>query len=86
MQYRSFYLLIILLFALTSNTFSQSKKEVKKNKIKTCMVVDTEDGKTITDKKILFDKSGEISEETEYDKNGAVKSVNKYNYKQESGK
>ena len=76
---KNYYILIVLTL-LSVGTYAQSKKEVKKNGIKSCMIIDTENGKTTTDKKTLFEKNGEVSEETEYDKNGGIKVIHKYKY------
>jgi nucleoside permease NupC len=40
-------ILIVLLLICVSTMFSQSKKEIKKNKIKAMMVVDVENGQTL---------------------------------------
>jgi predicted membrane protein len=58
--------------------FAQNKKEVKKNKIKTVTVTETAAGKTLNDEKTVFDKNGEVIEETSYTKEGAIKNTHKY--------
>lgn len=60
-----------------NDSFSQSKKEVKDNKIKSTTedVTATENGKEITykDSYITYDKNGNITEQTEYNKDGTIK-------------
>lgn len=72
--------LIAVCFVLfgASFGFSQSKKEVKENKIKSTTenVTAVENGKETAYKEsyIAFDKNGNITEQTEYNKDGTVKS------------
>ena len=69
-----------LFIILTFQTFAQSKKEVKAHKIKASMTTIIENGKTINDAKTLFDAKGNEIEKTEYNKEGAIKSVHKFKY------
>src|ERR1700741_499661 len=69
----------ILLLSFTFLT-AQKKKEVKKFGIRSVTVTETEAGKTITDTKTSFDSNGEVSEEVNYDKSGALKSTTQYKY------
>jgi len=66
-----------ILFCVTSLSIAQSKKEIKKYKIKsiTETISIMEKGKSIVykDHYILFDKNGEIVEEIEYNRDGSVK-------------
>ncbi|MBA3665571.1 MAG: hypothetical protein H0W61_15395 [Bacteroidetes bacterium] len=73
-------ILFSVLFFISNLAFAQSKKEVKKNNIRSSMVVDLENGKTLNNKKTVFDKNGETLEETDYDKDGAQKTFRKYKY------
>lgn len=54
---------------------AQSKKEIKKYKIKSVSEMDISGGKTLYDSKKVFDANGEVKEETSYDKFGKIKSV-----------
>lgn len=75
---------LVLLFVGTS-AIAQSKKDIKKNKIKaiTEQVTDYVGGKEITktDSYKKYNKEGQVVEEVEYDKNGKFKRkiVSKYN-------
>jgi hypothetical protein len=66
-----FYLSVLTLFSV-----AQSKKEIKNNKIKSVTELETvtENGKEITYKiyYCMFDKSGRIIEETDFNKNGNI--------------
>lgn len=72
-------LTFISLFLLTffGTGFSQSKKEIKKNKILsvTEWTIKMEDGKEITYKEsyTAYDKNGNVTENTEYNKDGSIK-------------
>lgn len=77
-----FFLIIALLFA-TLAAPAQGKKEVKKHNIKSSAIVDIEGGKTLNNKRAVFDKSGETIEETDYDKDGNLKTVKKYKFNKE---
>lgn len=73
--------LFVILFLVNGTVmFSQSKKEIKKNKIKAMMVVDVKNEQTITDRKTIFNKNGQTLEEAEYDKKGNIKKTMKYKY------
>jgi hypothetical protein len=79
------FTIVVFLSVLTASTFAQSKKEVKKNKIKTVteLITDYVGGKEITrnDSYKKFNKQGEVLEEIEYDKTGKLKRkvLSKYN-------
>ncbi|MDI9857620.1 hypothetical protein [Flectobacillus roseus] len=79
------YPIAILLLATSYLSYGQSKKEVKKNKIKTVTEQITESigGKEVTrnDGYKKFNKQGEVIEEAEYDKSGKLKRkvLSKYN-------
>ena len=68
---------ILLCFLVFSNSFAQSKKDLAKNNIlsETTTVTKIEDGKEITfkDTYTVYDKDGKVIEETNYNKEGAVK-------------
>ena len=63
--------------------YSQSKKEVKKHKIKSSYSTSTENGKTIFESKKTFDSKGQTIEETNYTKDGGVKELHKTKYNSE---
>ncbi|NBA75177.1 hypothetical protein GOQ04_06440 [Emticicia sp. ODNR4P] len=71
------YPIAILLLATSYLSYGQSKKEVKKNKIKTVteLITDYVGGKEVTrnDSYKKFNKQGEVTEEIEYDKTGKLK-------------
>jgi hypothetical protein len=71
---------IILIFIVFSFLvlYSQSKKEVKKFKIKSVIVSETIGTKTVFESKTVFDKNGETMEEVNYNKDGEVKSTHKF--------
>ena len=75
---------ILFLALLSVNVFSQSKKEVKKFKIKssTTIVSESIDGKekTRTDSYQKFDNSGNVLEEIEYNKDGSFKKKESHKY------
>lgn len=79
------FTIVVFLSVLTASTFAQSKKEVKKNKIKTVteQITDYVGGKEITrnDSYKKFNKQGEVLEEVEYDKTGKLKRkvISRYN-------
>lgn len=75
---------ISILFLLSTNTsFSQSKKEVKKHKIKASAVSVVENGKTINESKTIFDANGNETETTDYSKDGSIKAIHKIKYNKE---
>ena len=74
----------VLSLCIFNPCFSQSKKEVKKNGIKSCAEADLVDGKTIPNKKTVFDKNGESTEVTEFTKEGALKIIHKYKFNKDS--
>ena len=76
--------IICFLFFLTTVSQGQNKKEVKKNNIKATTIVDLENGKTLNNKKTVFDKNGETIEESDYDKDGALKTTKKYKYNKDN--
>ena len=75
---------IIFFTLLSVNSFSQSKKEVKKFKIKSSTTVVTESlegkEKTRTDSYQKFDNSGNVLEEIEYNKDGSFKKKETHKY------
>jgi hypothetical protein len=79
-------LLVIVVLCLTITTVSaQSKKDIRENKItsETSNITTIENGKEVTykDSYIVYDKNGNVTEETEYNKDGTIKRkvTNKYN-------
>ncbi len=72
--------IIFVLVLLSTFCFSQKKKEIKKAGIKSISITETHSNKTITDSKIFYDSNGNILEEINYDKEGALKSITKYKY------
>src|SRR4051812_7667772 len=74
MKPKLFCLFFLLIFSFLS--FGQSKKEIKKNKIKSITELTSviENGKEITfkDYYYVFDKEGRGIEETDFNKNGSV--------------
>ena len=73
------YIIIVVSFFLCFSTYSQKKKEVKKYRIKSVTVTETENGKTVNDSKTFFDANGEVIEEINYNnKDGALKLQHKY--------
>lgn len=74
-----FRVLIIITFPLwgAGVCFAQSKKDIRKNSIKgiTEVVTEYENGKESTHNDVSkkFDKEGEVIQEINYDKNGALK-------------
>lgn len=84
--------LSVLLFCcfVISNSFAQSKKDIAKNNIlsETATVTKIEDGKEITfkDTYTVYDKDGKVIEETNYNKEGAVKDKKSYKYDAQKNK
>ena len=80
------YFIFLFLFMGCSDVFAQSKKEVKKHNIKSCTVSvtvpDSATGKekTFTDSYMAFDKSGQVIEEKEYDRNGKFRKHESHKY------
>jgi hypothetical protein len=72
--------LLILFTLMQVMVFSQKKKELKKYGIKTLVVSETSAGKTILDSKVVYNASGFIIEETNYNKEGILKSTTKFKY------
>lgn len=72
-----FFFSIILSTLVFCSVNAQSKKEVKDNKIKTVteQVSATEGGKEVQykDSYTTFDKNGNVTEQTEYNRDGSVK-------------
>lgn len=69
---------LLLLFTMSGNClFSQSRKDLKNNRVKsiTEMLTVTENGKPVTykDQYSTYDKNGYITERTEYNRDGTVK-------------
>lgn len=69
---------------------AQSKKDIRNNKISAITTITTnfENGKEISykDCSTIFDKNGNIVEETEYFSNGTIKSKKKYKYNSDKNK
>jgi hypothetical protein len=76
----NFNTLLFTLIILSSSLFSQSKKEIKKYKIKASLITSTENGKTLNESKIIYDSNGNPVEKTNYAKDGSVKTINKIKY------
>jgi hypothetical protein len=79
-------LLAFTIFCTTISAVSaQSKKDIRENKIisETSNITAVENGKEVTykDSYIVYDKNGNVTEETEYNKDGSIKrkETNKYN-------
>ncbi len=78
-------LLFATILASFTVSFAQSKKDIKKHKIKTITetVTSFEGGKELirNDQFTRYDKNGQIIEQIDYDKNGKVKTktITKYN-------
>lgn len=73
---RTLFLFLITFAALI--IYAQSSKEVKKLKIKAIIETSTIGDKTLNEKKTVFDKNGDETEETDYNKEGLIKKVTKY--------
>ena len=75
---RILFLILISLTVHALPAFSQSKKDVKKNKIKSIKVTNvvTKDGKeqSMNESFQRFDASGEVTEEINYEDDGSFKS------------
>jgi hypothetical protein len=70
---------ILLLFLISFFAVeAQGKKSAKKNGIKSVTVIDNINGKDVNIEKKVFDKEGETIEQTDYDKEGALKTVKKF--------
>ena len=59
---------------------AQKKKELKKYGIKTLIVTETQGQKTINDSKTVYNSSGLAIEETNYGKDGLLKTITKFKY------
>jgi hypothetical protein len=70
----------LMTFIVGTNCFAQSKKDIKKNGIRSVTVTDNENGKSLNNKVSYFDKTGETVEETDYDKDGSLKTIHKYKF------
>ncbi len=83
-----FFSLTILFFSL--NSFAQNKKDIKKNKVKSCEVSKTftKDGKEITLKESFekYDANGNIIENIQYEENGEIKSHESYIFNKDNDK
>ncbi|MEI6574903.1 MAG: hypothetical protein WCO63_01870 [Bacteroidota bacterium] len=79
------FISLFLAMLLSYPLFAQSKKDIRNAKIasETTTVTQTDNGKDITYKETytIYDKNGNVTEQTEYNKEGAVKrkESNKYN-------
>lgn len=74
------FLFCFLSFMCISLCYTQSKKEVKKFKIKTVNTTETDSLKTINDYNVVYDNNGEVIQETTYNKDGTFKATHKYKY------
>lgn len=63
-----------------AETAAQSRKKAEKYGIASTTAVDYEDGKTLQNRKRIFDKTGEIVVDYNYDRNGALDKLDKYKY------
>ena len=70
----------ILSFVLCCSSFAQKKKDLKKHKIRCISATETEGGKTINDSKEFYNAEGELITETNFDKDGNLKSITQYKY------
>lgn len=77
-------LLLVIGMILTSGIFAQSKKEVKKNGIKSVVesdiVVANGEEKTVKRLEKKFDSAGNVLEKVSYDKQGVLKRKQVYEY------
>lgn len=77
--------ILLLMLIVSSTIFAQSKKDIKKNKVKslTETIISYENGKEIIHNDLIrkFDKNGQVIEETNFDKNGKIKTktISKFN-------
>lgn len=84
MTFKKIILILTSLFFLTSG-YCQSKKDIRNAKVatETTTTTITDNGKEITykDSYTVFDKNGNVNEQTEYNKDGTIKrkESNKYN-------
>src|SRR5687767_405428 len=70
---------IAFLLLISMLSYSQKKKEIKKYRIRSITTTDIENGKTLNDSKTIYDSSGEVVEEINYDgKDGSLKTHHKY--------
>lgn len=73
--------LYIVGFLLLSSVLpAQKKKEIKKYRIAAVTVTEMKGSKVITDQKTEYNSDGEILKETNYDKEGRLKSITLYKY------
>jgi uncharacterized protein YkuJ len=79
-------ILLVFLFLLPLLSNGQGKKVIVKYTIKSVTETITEDGNTIKDSKKVFDKNGEVIEETNYDKEGAVKNIKRNTFDKDGNK
>jgi glycogen debranching enzyme len=70
-------ILSLLLIFISLFSFAQSKKDIRNNKIasETAMITVTENGKEITykDSYTIYDKNGNVIEQTEFNRDGSIK-------------
>jgi hypothetical protein len=74
---------MVLLCVGATDALAQSKKSIKKNNVRSVSIVDLENGKTLNSHRALYNKDGEVLEESDYDKEGNLKWVKKYKYNSE---
>jgi len=84
MRDKKIYIFVLVLIISVNFLSAQSKKDIRNNKIEseTATITYTENGKDITfkDSYTVYDKNGNVIEQTEYNRDGNIKSktINKY--------
>ncbi len=77
MNKKNYIFSILLFLSFSFGAFSQSKKDIRNNKIvsETAVITITESGKEISykDSYTLYDKNGNVIEQTEYNRDGSIK-------------
>jgi hypothetical protein len=71
---------ILLACLITVSLNAQSKKAIKKNNVRSVNIIDLENGRNLNSHRVLYNKDGEMTEETDYDKEGNLKWIKKYKY------
>lgn len=74
--------MVLLLFAIgfSCGLMAQNKKTIAKYGINVMLETVTEEGRTVNDLKKIFNKEGEVTQEINYDKTGAVKDITSYTF------
>ncbi|HRH66434.1 MAG TPA: hypothetical protein PLU53_09060, partial [Bacteroidia bacterium] len=87
---RILFLILVSFLALSFQSFAQSKKDLKRNKVKTIKITKTitKDGKEQTINELFqrFDANMEVIEEINYEDDGAFKSHFSYVYNKNGDK